>query len=306
MFRYILAEPDDHGPFRKEFDDSNDLCGKQIPGWLSRKLMPDRIVLSMHDRAPQLKLFEDRRTVIGEKGYSSIRANLGVSHGSWYYEVKINDTPGNSACRIGWGQELANLQAPLGYDKFGYSCRSRKGTKFHESIGKHYASGYSAGDVLGCLIELPDFKEKQKWNLANDTNPDKPKSLLPPTYKDKPLIKFKAYLYFEEKDEPAKMAKQLQVLPNSRISFFKNGNHLGTAFENVYDGFYYPAAGLYKNISLTFNFGPDFECPPQNFDREFRPMSDAVLQSQVEQTLSEIIYFVENEGKISLEKFFQS
>ena len=33
--------------------------------------------------------------------------------------------------------------------------RSRKGTRFHDSIGKHYSDGYKQGDVLGCLIELP-------------------------------------------------------------------------------------------------------------------------------------------------------
>ena len=31
-----------------------------------------------------------------------------------------------------------NLQAPCGYDKFSYSWRSRKGTRFHQSRGKHY------------------------------------------------------------------------------------------------------------------------------------------------------------------------
>lgn len=66
----------------------------------------------------------------------------------------------------GWAQHLANLQAPCGYDKFSYSWRSRKGTVFHESIGKSYSrqidtenenknSGYGAGDVLGFYINLP-------------------------------------------------------------------------------------------------------------------------------------------------------
>ncbi|XP_022172771.1 set1/Ash2 histone methyltransferase complex subunit ASH2-like [Myzus persicae] len=32
----------------------------------------------------------------------------------------------NSACRIEWSQEFTNVQAPLGYDTFGYSWRSRK------------------------------------------------------------------------------------------------------------------------------------------------------------------------------------
>jgi len=61
---------------------------------------------------------------------------LVVSRGAYYWEATIEDMPDGSATRIGWGQEYANLQSPLGYDKFGYSWRSRKGTKFHESHGR--------------------------------------------------------------------------------------------------------------------------------------------------------------------------
>lgn len=79
--------------------------------------------------------------------------------------------PEGAATRIGWGQEYANLQAPLGYDKFGYSWRSRKGTKFHESHGKSYCQGYGEGDTLGFLIVLPQ----------TSTNID----YMPNTFKDK-------------------------------------------------------------------------------------------------------------------------
>ena len=48
-----------------------------------------------------------------------------------------------------------------------FSCRSRKGTKFHDSCGKSYSEGYGQGDVIGCLIQLPDKGEIQ----------------LPPTFK---------------------------------------------------------------------------------------------------------------------------
>ena len=65
--------------------------------------------------------------------------------------------PPNTATRIGWAQYLANLQTPIGTDKFGYSWRSRKGTRFHEASGYHYANeGYAEGDVLGLLIVLPE------------------------------------------------------------------------------------------------------------------------------------------------------
>lgn len=66
---------------------------------------------------------------------------------------------------------VGNLQAPLGYDKFSYSWRSKKGTRFHQSVGKHYSDDYGQGDVLGFFIELPDNTETAR--------------ALPDTYKDK-------------------------------------------------------------------------------------------------------------------------
>lgn len=65
-YRYILAEPDPHAPFRQEFDESADWAGKPIPGWLYRILSPNAVLLALHDRAPQLKISEDRLSVTGE------------------------------------------------------------------------------------------------------------------------------------------------------------------------------------------------------------------------------------------------
>lgn len=96
-----------------------------------------------------------------------------MAKGCWYWEATIEEMPEGSATRLGWGQDYANLQAPLGYDKFGYSWRSRKGTRFHESAGKHYGSGYGEGDTLGFMIMLPQ-----------DTNT----RLVPNTYKDRVRI----------------------------------------------------------------------------------------------------------------------
>merc|ERR1712168_456880 len=77
-YRYILAEPDPHAPFRQEFDDSTDWAGKPIPGWLYRALSPGAVLWALHDRAPQLKPADDRLAVTGDKGYSLIRATHGV------------------------------------------------------------------------------------------------------------------------------------------------------------------------------------------------------------------------------------
>lgn len=74
-YRYILAEPDPHAPFRQEFDESADWAGKPIPGWLYRSLTPNSVLLALHDRAQQLKVAEDRLAVTGDKGYCMIRAS---------------------------------------------------------------------------------------------------------------------------------------------------------------------------------------------------------------------------------------
>lgn len=77
-----------------------------------------------------------------------------------------------------------------------------------------------------------------------------------------PLVKFKSHLYYEEKDRVAESLKRLQVLPNSKISFFKNGVCQGVAFTDAYAGAYYPAVSLHKNATVTINYGPRFKHPP--------------------------------------------
>ena len=155
-----MAEADVHAPFRQEFDDSADMAGKPIPGFLCRVLTPETVMLSFQDRAPQVALSDCRMAVMGHKFYCTIRANHSVNRGDWYFEARVVDLPEGAATRIGWAQKNANLQAPLGFDKFGYSCRSRKGTKFHEAIGKHYSNGYKTGDILGCMISLPTLPKQ--------------------------------------------------------------------------------------------------------------------------------------------------
>ncbi|XP_074594235.1 set1/Ash2 histone methyltransferase complex subunit ash2 [Brevipalpus obovatus] len=294
-YRYILAEPDPHGPFRQEFDESQDGAGKPIPGWLFRRLCGSSVMVAMHDKGPQLRVSEDRLTVTGEKGYCMARATHGAHFGTWYFEIKITDMPPGSHTRLGWSQEMGNLQCPCGYDKFSYSWRSRKGTKFHESIGKHFTDfGYGMGDVIGLLIHLPeDVENPEPINREN---------YLPPPFKEKPLIKFKSYLYFEEKDDLAQAVKNLRPLKGSKIVFYKNGKLVGTAFEDLYAGVYYPAASFYKNASATFNFGPKFDYPPT--DVKFRAIQELAEDTSVRQMVSDIVYLVENEGKLRLDTFY--
>ncbi|XP_014237244.1 set1/Ash2 histone methyltransferase complex subunit ASH2 isoform X1 [Trichogramma pretiosum] len=285
-YRYILAEPDPHAPFRQEFDESSDLAGKPIPGWLYRPLSPSVVLLALHDRASQLKVSEDRLSVTGDKGYCLIRATHYVTRGTWYWEATIKDMPDNSATRIGWGQEYSNLQAPLGYDQFGYSWRSRKGTRFHESRGKHYGEGYGENDVLGFLITLPDKYQPKH---------------LPKAYKDRPLVKFKSHLYYEDKDNLPEAVSKLKPLPGSKIIFYKNGVSQGEAFVDINIGSYYPSISVYKSATVSVNFGPNFKFPPK--DIPFKGVHEKAVENIAEQTISDLLFLTENEGKLRLDAF---
>ncbi|XP_077478615.1 set1/Ash2 histone methyltransferase complex subunit ASH2 isoform X2 [Stigmatopora argus] len=277
-YRYILAEPDPHAPDPEKLE-LDCWAGKPIPGDLYRACLYERVLLALHDRAPQLKISDDRLTVTGEKGYSMVRASHGVRKGSWYFEVTVDDMPPDTAARLGWSQPLGNLQAPLGYDKFSYSWRSKKGTRFHQSLGKRYSTGYGQGDTLGFLIQLPERTDTAR--------------ALPDTYKDKALIKFKSYLYFEEKDYVDKAEKSLKTMSPSRMVFYKNGVSQGVAFENLFEGIYFPAISLYKSCTLSVNFGPHFKHPPKEVG--FQPMSDMGWGAVVEHTLADALYHVETE-----------
>ncbi|XP_039297627.1 set1/Ash2 histone methyltransferase complex subunit ASH2 isoform X2 [Nilaparvata lugens] len=285
-YRYILAEPDPNAPFRQEFDESSDWAGKPIPGWLYRTLSPASVLLALHDRAPQLRISEDRLTVTGDKGYCMVRATHAVSRGCWYYEAVIEEMPDGSAARLGWAQEYANLQAPLGYDKFGYSWRSRKGTRFHECRGKHFSRGFGEGDTLGCLIVLPT---------------DNSRSHIPQTYKDRPLVKFKSHLYYEEKDRVTECLKNLKPLPGSKIIFFINGEYQGEAFVDIYAGAYYPTISIHKSATVSVNFGPNFKNLPSTSEYNYRGMWEKAEEAICEQTMADLLYLTENDGKLRLD-----
>ena len=274
-YGYILAEPD-YNADRRDFE-LDSFAGKPIPGEIYRVALQPRVYLSLHDRAPQLKISDDRLTVTGEKGYSSVRSNYGISRGDWYFEVNVTNLPENTATRLGWCQQYGNLQAPLGYDKFSYSWRSIKGTKFHQSRGKHYSYGYSEGDILGFHISL---KTPLHYSAEH----------LPKTYKDQALIKFKHHLHYEEKDVSEQTEKSMRPELGSSISFFKNGLNQGIAFNDIYEGTYYPAASLYKNSTVTFNYGPKFKYPPKEL--KYKPMSAFVDEMAVEQSLADLMYLV--------------
>ncbi|KAE8285465.1 Set1/Ash2 histone methyltransferase complex subunit ASH2 ASH2-like protein [Larimichthys crocea] len=230
-YRYILAEPDPHAPDPEKLE-LDCWAGKPIPGDLYRACLYERVLLALHDRAPQLKISDDRLTVTGEKGYSMVRASHGIRKGSWYFEVSVE------TC-------LQRLQPGSAGLNHWVICRRLWAT-----------TSYGQGDTLGFFIELPDATETAK--------------ALPDTYKDKALIKFKSYLYFEEKDYVDKAEKSLKSMTPSRMIFFKNGS-----------------------CTVSVNFGPHFKHPPK--DLKYQPMSDMGWGAVIEHTLADMLYHVETD-----------
>lgn len=291
----------------------------QTPSFIKRKIIPLTVKLSENDRAPQLKLNEESTRVTGEKGYSMVRATHGINRGKFYYEVSIDSMPPNTATRIGWSQYYSNLQAPLGYDNFGYSWRSKYGTKFHQARGKSYdkSGGYRQGDIIGCMIDLPYNNSKNHVESHHLPVSVKETAVVVPAKKKDTTTRL-----LEEQDKPPTQS-ELKPLTGSKISFYKNGRCIGVAFEDIYAGFYYPTISLYKSCVVTVNFGPNFKYPPPEFrvinkitinSLEHYPMcqpvSDLADISIIDNVLSDILYIISHEtptpyGKNSLEEIIK-
>ncbi|MFH4977489.1 hypothetical protein AB6A40_004198 [Gnathostoma spinigerum] len=298
-YRYYLVEKDMNVPNRELFEQEDTVSGKPIPAHIYRVVTHPSVTLSPNDRAYQLKLSEDRLSVSGIDGYCVARATHSVCHGTWYFEVSFSSRPPESAARVGWSQALAPVQACVGYTVFSYAWRSVKGTKFHDARGKHYAeTGYDLGDTVGCMISLPPSPADCDYDFASASQIPASSSYLPPSRKDLPLINFKHHYFYEEKDEVEETMRNLKPIKGSYIEYFKNGVSCGIAYQDVYEGFYFPAVSLFQGATMTCNFGPEFKYrkPPKA-----RSMSERVEELHVEQTVADILYLVENSDKLAKE-----
>lgn len=52
--------------------------------------------------------------MVGEKGYSMVRASHGVRKGAWYFEITVDEMPPDTAARLGWSQPLGKQRALCG------------------------------------------------------------------------------------------------------------------------------------------------------------------------------------------------
>uniref|UniRef100_A0A0N4ZPB7 B30.2/SPRY domain-containing protein n=1 Tax=Parastrongyloides trichosuri TaxID=131310 RepID=A0A0N4ZPB7_PARTI len=260
----------------------------RIPTFVYRLADIPKVSLSPSDRAPQLILSNDNLTVanVEFEGYCMAKATHSVSKGKWYYEVLFDSQPQGTHIRIGWSTKDAVVQAPVGYTEFSYSWRSHHGTVFHKAKGRTYGKkDFKEGDVLGCAIYFDDDNVEQ---ITSDLLPFTAKSCYT-------VVNHKSNVFFIDFTDPSSLKKDRPIAKGSRIEFFHNGESCGTAFQDIYQDFYFPAVSIFENARVTCNFGPNFIHPPPE---GVKGMNERVFENDIETCLSDMLYFVENNDTI--------
>lgn len=281
--------------------------------YTSAELAPFHASLSLFDRAPTTALsLQNRLAVSTAKGFVSARADVCMRTGHWYYEVRVdraNDGTG-AHVRVGLSRREASLDAPVGFDGYGYGLRDVGGQKVHLSRPAAFMNEHiTSGDVLGFHVYLPPAPK-----LPQDG-----------VWRDRIAIKYKGQLYFETLEyQPTKEMEDLIVplpeesgkakkkapvviaeLPGSFVRVYKNGEYMGEAFRDLSsfwpphskqhqlssraaagaaaaavspdDGMlgYFPTASVFRGGMATFNFGPDFACLPADIGERLARRSGA-------------------------------
>lgn len=184
-------------------------------------LEPQSVRASYFDRALGVLCSEDMSTVTTDRGWLSVRANVGLREGSWYFEFEIlnaNTVGCKGHVRVGVGRKEAALEGPVGFDGYGYGCRDLNGQKITLSRPKAYfpeGEGFATGDVIGVLLELPPLsvhralnaefasnfqatRKKRKRGQFSADDEEKKLNLYNNIVRDQVPIKYKNELYFEQ------------------------------------------------------------------------------------------------------------
>ncbi|KAL4424339.1 hypothetical protein ABPG75_001640 [Micractinium tetrahymenae] len=204
------------------------------------------VQLSSEDKAADVELDAAHLTASSRAGYRMVRATHGACAGTWYFEVRIDHLGKTGAARVGWATRQAELNAPVGSDEHGLSYRSTEGSKVHKAWRDSYGQPYGEGDVIGCLLHLPEGGRPFEQTAEE-------------------VVQYRGKLFFQEGE-----AAKPQPLPGACVAFARNGVLQGKAFEDLKEGTYYPALSLYSNrqlqpepVKATVNFGErGFAFPP--------------------------------------------
>jgi Set1/Ash2 histone methyltransferase complex subunit ASH2 len=210
----------------------------------------------MTHSAPQLLVESASNTISMPccKGYCSSKASHGVESGTWYFEVQII----KGDVRVGWGQALAEIQAPIGYDEYGYGFSNKNSKIFHCSRG-YPVQIENEASVIGCLLCIPDIELEE----SNDTI-----SAIKQKY---PPLNFLT-TYNVKQD----------ILQNGSIQFYADGQPISCGrFENIYRAKYFPTVSIFGDAKVVVRFSESqFTYPIPEGALPFEKVSNIALHEK--------------------------
>ncbi|SGZ46938.1 CIC11C00000004707 [Sungouiella intermedia] len=191
--------------------------------YLTGDYAPYTVRADYFDRSPGVACSEDMSAVTTQHGWLSARSNIGIREGKHYFEfdiVNANNESDKSHVRVGIARKEAALEAPVGFDGYGYGLRDLTGQKITLSRPKPFMpesmNGFSSGDTIGMLVELPPLevqraqcaefarefqnsrkKKRRGGHLAADDE-ERKLNLYSNVVRDQVPIKYKNGLYFEQ------------------------------------------------------------------------------------------------------------
>ncbi|EGV65310.1 transcription factor, contains a PHD finger motif [Yamadazyma tenuis] len=212
---------------------------------------------SYFDKSSGILLDTNVTSVSNTSGWRSIRSNVGVREGKWYFEFKVlSGNDGTGHVRLGVGRREASLEAPIGCDGYGYGIRDVNGQKVTLSRPKPFMDeGFKTGDVMGVLIDLPSLEDHYKSFEQELKAAENKFNVHGNIVRDQIPIKYKSSLYFEQFEftpienmtkllNPIKVIGerlssfdediQLPKIPGSSLKVYKNGKLMGTMFEELF------------------------------------------------------------------------
>lgn len=136
--------------------------------YLTGDWAPFGVRASYFDRSPGVVCSEHMTAVTTQNGWLSARSNVGIREGKYYFEydiVNANNSTDKSHVRVGVARKEAALDAPVGFDGYGYGLRDLNGQKITLSRPKSFMDeGFHTGDTVGFLVELPSLEEQRQHN----------------------------------------------------------------------------------------------------------------------------------------------
>jgi len=221
----------------------------------AEKYIKMKLTSSKFDMAPGMTVSAEGTRVSSRKGFRTARTNLAIPHGTYACEVHVEKLGKTGHARLGFGTYQSELQAPIGFDEFGFGYRDVDGSKVHKGVRSEYGEGYKEGDVIGMVLHLPKVEEGEKENREGGSIEQVAGGAASGQSGTNGGVAPKGGTSL-----PAPVKRK--VVENSSIIFFKNGVCQGIAFRDFLDGGsvgYYPCASLYtmpeEEASVRFNFG---------------------------------------------------